>query len=317
MDQSAWAFDNSEKSRFLEWIQKQNLYALMDPFFQFQGATERHVLDIRDTDPLYYDMIAWEKVTYEPPYLVKVNKEYLNWLLDTLSTERWGVFVVSKLDISSLAHHLQKFVIARGPDQNPYFLRFHDASVLEILMKTWSQAERETFMRPVQALGLPSLDDMNTRFLFSNSEAAYASPLQVLPKPEECLLNLRAEQLQACAEAIDRDLGKIIYWHLRNYHARSIQHLERAILEPRIRYAILRARSYNLVSIADIAGFVALMFELAPNFDLHPSFRQVLVDTSLTGEFKMRRLAQTITDNEWNEALRLYDRSFWQTVLKK
>jgi len=59
------------------------------------------------------------------------------------------------------------------------------------------------------------------------------------------------------------------------------------------------------------------MFELAPNFDEHPSFRRVLADPGLAPELKMKRLSQVITDKEWEEALRLYDRNFWTGALKK
>jgi hypothetical protein len=274
-------------------------------------------LETRDTDPVFYDVIAWDRVTYEPPYLAEINAAGLEWILNSLSTERWGIFIVSELGLTALAEHYQKFVIARGPDKNPYFLRFHDASVLEVLLRTWDPREKAVFFGPSKAFGLPDLDTMNIHFLENPFAPKTGAGRHALPDPEDCLLQLREAQLRLCGEAIDRDLIKVIYWHLRNHHARPVQFLQKPMLEERIRCAISKGRRYSLGSVADLAGFTALMFELAPNFDEHPSFRNVLLDPQIPPERKMRRLSQVITDREWNEALSLYDRSFWSEAIKK
>lgn len=296
-----------------EWSQRGQLFALVDPFFELGLPTQRRRLDKRDTDPVFYEVIAWEQVTYEPPYLIEVSPETLQWILNTLPTERWGLFIAADTNIDTLAIHFQKFVIAKGPDRNPYFLRFHDASVLEVLLETWDNKDIRVFFGPVMAFGLPDLDSMAVNL--------FRSPLgerhRGLPKPEDCLLRLQESQLNKCSAAIDRDLVKVIYWHLRNHHARVVQFISRDVLEDRIRYAIRRARQYSLGTISDLAGYTALMFELAPNFDQHPSFRRVLQDPSVPPEAKMRRLSQVISDREWEEAVALFDRTFWSTVTKR
>lgn len=290
-----------------KWAKDGALYALVDPFFEIPDGVRSRALETKDTDPAFYDAIAWDQVTYEPPRLVKVDADALRWLLYSLSTERWGCFVVSRSDLETVARHFQKFVIAKGPDNNPYFLRFHDASVLEILLATWSERDRDVFFGPAEAFGLPDLDTMDVRL------ASHPRPEKprAVPRPEECLLSLGRSQLAACGEAIDRDLAKVISWHLRNYHARSVQHLTKPLLEERVRLAIARARRWALGTISDLAGFAALMFELAPNFDEHPSFRRVLADPTIPPEAKMKRLSQVITDREWDEAQNQYDRGFW------
>lgn len=305
--------DNDSRIQLLEWATKGQLYALVDPFFELPGHVERQKLETKDTDPVFFEVIAWDQVTYEPPYLAKVTAETLEWLLHSLSTERWGIFLASDSGLEDLARHYQKFVIARGPDQNPYFLRFHDASVLDVLLSTWEAKEKAVFFGPTIAFGMPDLDTMDVGI----ERNPFGVRPRALPSPEDCLIQLRQTQLNQCSEAIDRDLVKVIYWHLRNHHAKCVQHLEKRVLQDRIHYAIAKARQYRLGTISDLAGFTALMFELAPNFDEHPSFRRVLQDPSLPPEAKMRRLSQVITDREWDEAVRLYDRSFWPSVLKK
>ncbi|MBK7891309.1 MAG: DUF4123 domain-containing protein [Bdellovibrionales bacterium] len=287
------------------------LYALMDPFFESYAFEPSRKLELRDTDPQFYEMIAWDRVTYEPPRLVQVPIEALSLLLDGLSTERWGVFVVSRYPLEELAMHLQRFVIARGPDENPYFLRFHDASVLGVLLETWDASSRARFFGPIDAFGLPDLDSMDVKIVSSPVGAKSRKAV----RPEACLLDLGRKQLEQCGRAIEGDLVKVIQWHLRSHHSRVVQHLSREQLEKRVEVAVMRARRYGFQSVSDLAGFAALMFELAPNFDEHPSFKKVLTDRDTLPEMKLRRLSQTISENDWKEALQLFDREFWPRSL--
>ena len=300
------------RNRLEQWASQGVLFALVDPFFEIPTPLEKARLDTRDTDPMFYDVIAWDQVTYQPPSLVRIDVVMLDWIMHSLATERWGIFVVAETDLQTLARHFQKFVITRGPDSNPYFLRFHDASVLEVLMQTWTDKEKNVFYGPAIAFGLPDLDTLQVRVELN----PFSLKTKQLPAPEDCLLQLHDSQLRLCGEAIDRDLVKVIYWHLRNHHSRSVQFLDKSVLEDRVTFAIQKARRYGLGTVSDLAGYAALMFELAPNFDDHPSFRMILEDPSTPSEAKMRKLAQVITDQEWREVLDLYDRNFWSSVLK-
>jgi hypothetical protein len=322
-------------AEFLEQTATQGkLFALIDPFFDISLACPRRRLQIRDTDPFFYDMIAWEQVTYQPPQVLQLDLTSLRLVLHTLATERWGLLFVSDHNIDTVAAHFQKFVITKGPDGNPYFLRFHDASVLSVLLETWTQHERDIFSGPVKAFGLPEIDSSEIRIrsrdipqqqrinlapqsivtgLMASLALLAKAPVK-LPTPEDCLLQLRSEQLALCAQAIEQDLVKVICWHLRNFHSKAVQYIEREKLESRVRVAIAKGRLYRLSSLADLAGFAALMFELAPNFDEHPSFQAVLTDERFEQSSKMKRLSQVITDREWGEALKNYDREFWRAA---
>ena len=304
------------RQRLETWAHQGELYALVDSFFEVPVPVEKVKLQLKDTDPDFFDLIAWDKVTYEPPVLVKLTNEALDWILNSLSTERWGLFLTSNVSIGELATHFQKFVIARGPDANPDILRFHDAAVLDILLRTWDPKERSTFYGPVQAFALPDLDSVDVTIEENSNFARHADVVpNHFPKPEDCLVQLRDSQLKLCAEAIDRDLVKVIYWHMRNHHSRPVQFLSRDRLEERLRIAIRQARRYGLGTISDLAGFAALMFELAPNFDAHPSFKRILEDSSIAIDSKMKRLSQVISDQEWSEAAASYDRDYWARAL--
>lgn len=303
------------RARLEAWAKAGELYALIDSFFEIPLPLEKIKLETRDTDPVFYELIAWEKVTYEPPFLAKLTPDVLDWFLNSLSTERWGLFIASKSGLQSLATHFQKFVIARGPDANPYFLRFHDAAVLDILLRTWDPKEKSVFFGPAHAFALPDLDSVDVAI--ETNPAVQFGKVPELPRPEDCLVQLRESQLKLCAEAIDKDLVKVIHWHLRNHHSKAVQFLDRGNLEARVQVTIQIARRYGLGTISDLAGFAALMFELAPNFYQHPSFKKVLEDGSLSADVKMRKLSQVISDKEWNEAAEAYDRHFWTRALAK
>ena len=184
----------SNRDQLSKWVAEGKLYAMMDPFFEVALPAERARMETKDTDPLFYEVIAWDQVTYQPPYLIKVTSEILDWILNSLSTERWGVFIASNLDLATLTRHYQKFVIARGPDTNPYFLRFHDASVLDVLINTWEPKEKAVFFAPALAFGLPDLDTMDVRIEINPFGAVKG--LNHLPRPEDCLLELRDAQLR-------------------------------------------------------------------------------------------------------------------------
>jgi hypothetical protein len=296
------------RERLTKFAMAGKLFALVDPFFENFAFEPNRKLEIRDTDPQFFEIIAWDRVTYEPPKLVQVPLEGLSTLLDGLSTERWGVFVISRFSLGELADHLQRFVIAKGPDQNPYFLRFHDASVLGVLLETWNADAKAKFFGPIDMFGLPDLEDMSIQMIESPVGSRSRKPV----RPEACLLDLGNRQLEQCGQAIERDLVKVIYWHLRNYHAKVVQHVDRNLLHDRISVSIARGRGYGLQTISDLAGFSALMFELAPNFDEHPAFQRILSDKQILPELKLRRLSQAISEKDWREAMSRYDRSFWR-----
>lgn len=283
------------------------LFALIDPASKVPVELEAASLQYRDTDPIFFEMIAWEKVRFRAPMLVQVDEKSFAALAESLPLERWGFFIVSSFDLWTLADHFQKFVIARGPDKNPYFLRFHDPSVIEVLLRTWSDEERRVFLGPIEGIGMPTLANLDLQI--------WSSPSIIdshLPAPEDCLLTLSESQLLECAEAIERDLVKVVYWHLRGSHAKSVQFLNTETLHSRIAMGLDRARKYNLISVSDMVGFISLMFEVAPNFDDHPAVREALEDSAAPPLAKMQYLSSRVPESVWQEVLLNFDRKFWK-----
>ena len=88
-------------------------------------------------------------------------------------------------------------------------------------------------------------------------------------------------------------------------------------LQDMVENGINKARSYGLESDEDIAAFVTLMFEIAPNFDFQSDIRKVLTDASIAPEDKFDQLFAQVSEAAWSEAELNYDSDHWlPSVLK-
>ncbi len=292
------------------------LFALVDSHFGPWKSSQKKFLEPKDTDPEFFEIIAWSEVTYQPPVLIKLERDDLNTILNQLSTDRWGIFIASSFSLEELAEHFQKFVITKGPDGDPYFFKFQDAAVLEVFLNTWSKKELDTFFGPCDAFGVTDLDSLEiVKFEYEPKDLTRRE--KTLPAPEDCLISLRQSQLDQCFSRIEIDLVKIIAWHLRNEHSYLVQHISKEILEQRVLYGIRKGRKYRLDTVADLAGFVGLLFEIAPNFDQHPSIQSLLTNFEIPPEKKLDILVDQISEEEWEEASHLYDDKFWPRQFKK
>lgn len=116
---------------------------------------------------------------------------------------------------------------------------------------------------------------------------------------------MEAFEQAACDEFIFR-----VCDYLRRHHARAVAAYSDDQLEPMVRVGVRRARSRGLTLENKIGFYVALMFEIAPNFDEHPAVRELLgagenVDAS------MDLLPVHISEEQWQEANDQADPRVW------
>lgn len=136
------------------------------------------------------------------------------------------------------------------------------------------------------------------------------------------MLKIRAEQMKAFQDAADTAFIKKLATHLREKHGDTgvqlpsgtflVFELPAETLETMIRTGIERAREYGFASEADLAGFVALMVETAPNFDNHPLLRRGLQDERVKLEERLQALLQHATEANWQVVKEEYDPSAWK-----
>ena len=125
------------------------------------------------------------------------------------------------------------------------------------------------------------------------------------------MLKIRDEQFDAFLPQDDEDLIDLIVRHLRQESPELIEGIPADSLRDMVRNGIARARSHGLRSAEDLAAFVSVMFEIAPNFDEHPAIRRVLRDESIPVDERFDQLFERVSDEEWEEADRSYDQRAW------
>jgi hypothetical protein len=124
------------------------------------------------------------------------------------------------------------------------------------------------------------------------------------------VLTIRNEQLAAIRLAT---LEQQIARHLREEHRRAVKDIADGELRKLIAAGIARAGRHGIESGQAVALFVALMFEIAPNFDEHPAIRKVLSDEGLAVDARVGELAERISPEEWVAAQGTYDARAWQS----
>ena len=136
------------------------------------------------------------------------------------------------------------------------------------------------------------------------------------------MLKIRGEQMQAFQSAADNAFAKKLVLHLREKHGDTgvqlptgtflVFELPAETLEAMIHAGLARARNYGFASEADLAGFVAVMFETAPNFDEHPLLQRGLKDERVKIEKRIDALLQTATEANWGVVKKEYDPGAWK-----
>jgi hypothetical protein len=125
------------------------------------------------------------------------------------------------------------------------------------------------------------------------------------------MLRIRDEQLRAFLPANDIQLVDFIAAHLKQQTPELVDPLPESDLRLMIHHGIVRARGHGLRRTEDLTAFVALMFEIAPNFDEQPAIRGVLRDATIPSNERMDRLFDRVPDGAWDEAERAYDPDSW------
>lgn len=79
-----------------------------------------------------------------------------------------------------------------------------------------------------------------------------------------------------------------------------------------VRVGIERARPHELTFESSIAVFCVLMFEVAPNFDVHKLVQVVLSDENLEPHTRFNQLFEILMDKNWETIKSTYDAEAWQ-----
>ena len=135
-------------------------------------------------------------------------------------------------------------------------------------------------------------------------------------------LNVRREQMDVMSAVAEANFERDIARHLRSQYGDAIVRLpegaEFAVtelpeetLERLIRVGIAKARRYELTRQSSIAGFVAMMFSVAPNFDDHRLCEVLLGDEEKTPDERSDEIPNVLSEKNWDAIRDDYDRQAW------
>jgi hypothetical protein len=134
-------------------------------------------------------------------------------------------------------------------------------------------------------------------------------------------LLIRPEQMSAIQEtAAEKFAGRLIAHLLEKYPHSAVKlpdlnstvaGLPKETLQTLVRSSIERARDYGLDREDSIAAFVALRFEVAPNFDKHNLSQVVLSDESVEPNARVDQLLEVLNEKNWETIQKTYDPEAW------
>ncbi|MFT3772594.1 MAG: hypothetical protein QM820_44960 [Minicystis sp.] len=125
------------------------------------------------------------------------------------------------------------------------------------------------------------------------------------------MLTIRDPQLAALRAAREPAFLDDLVAHLRAYHPDAVEDLSDDEIRARARVGVRRAGRYGFDKGRTAAAFVALMFEIAPNFDEHPAIRRCLTDEAIPVDARILDLVHRTTAAAWEEAEEAYDDAAW------
>jgi len=124
------------------------------------------------------------------------------------------------------------------------------------------------------------------------------------------MLKVRKGQFDAFLSDEEGFISFII-GHLCEESPELIERIPPDDLREMVRNGLARARSHGLRSPGDLAAFVSIMFEIAPNFDEHPAIRQALDDARVPVDKRIDTLFERVPEKAWEEAEKNYDAKAW------
>ena len=131
---------------------EQRLYAVLDACDAPAILAKVHELGPLRALCLYRGEIAPE-ILEVAPYLVRVDAMLLQWLVGTVWSEPWGIFVVAKLEPEAVRKHLRKFLMVKDLDGDPMYFRYYDPRVLPPFLASCTREELDRMLGDMSAFG--------------------------------------------------------------------------------------------------------------------------------------------------------------------
>lgn len=125
------------------------------------------------------------------------------------------------------------------------------------------------------------------------------------------MLVIKKKQIESFIAEDDTQLHRVISEIIRESFHESVGEYSDETLDSMVRIGIERAGTHGFERAEDIAAFVAVMFEISPEFDTRDEVKAVFGDESIPDESKFEQLFGRVTEEEWVEAEKTYNVDTW------
>ncbi len=124
-------------------------------------------------------------------------------------------------------------------------------------------------------------------------------------------MKIRRRQLDDVLTQDEEKFADFVLEHVKRECRSSVRDIDPVSLREMVSNGIARARGHGLRAAKDITAFVAIMFEIAPNFDQQPDIRRALADESVPLDRRFDVMMERVPDRAWEEAERSRDSAAW------
>jgi hypothetical protein len=281
------------ESHFVQSSSNQRVYAIFDPVVLDEHA-DLVTGEIQSLGP--------EEEPDDYPYVAIVSNDSLASWAGLRRKMPWGILAGGHVEFDGAVEHLRSVLEWRDHENDPIVVRLFDETVLSPFLEVCDETERywtfgpfDWFARPVPGTGWLRLTYMRP-------------PRSTVGERN---LMLRNEHYEAFAQLSDSILVDNLIDHLQDEHLGLVEDLEREDLETMVTSGVARARAYGFESVDDLGAFVAMMFEVAPNFDAHPQISAELANPEHEGPERWLAILEAVSETAWEEAERAYDEAAW------
>lgn len=125
------------------------------------------------------------------------------------------------------------------------------------------------------------------------------------------MLVIRQEQIQHFIAEDDNALIRLIRQIMRECCPIRVENYSDKVLDGMIKLGVEKAKKHNFAKNETIAAYVAVMFEISPDFDEQPAIKQVLEDENYVVDDRFFQLWQRVDEKVWQEAENGYDAKMW------
>ncbi len=129
-------------------------------------------------------------------------------------------------------------------------------------------------------------------------------------------MKIQKDQYDHFLQQDEQEFIETIVEYMQGRSPELVDNIPPDMLQEMVKNGIARARRYGLHTDENLISFVAVMFEIAPDFDEHPAIQAVLTDQSLAPEERFKAIFDNVPPEAWEEAEQNRDSEAWFPELR-